>query len=374
MVGRVTVKLSHEDVVHFLKEKGLTLLTKKYKGSVQTLDYKCDTCDEHDTCTMGNRKTRKIWCKVCDEGAHTALTLKIVAARFARRGFKLLETEFTDVITPMKYECGCGTIDYMPYQRMMKSPAGCKECAEKRRKAECLEKYGTTHPQKSKVIREKTKATCLEKYGVENTFQHPEFKQKIKDTFMEQHGVTSPMHVPEFIEKQKQTMITNYGVGNAMQNPEVRARASQTCMDRYGVDNPQKVPEFYDKAQNAFKKKDFTFPSGRIIRVQGYEPQALDILVQTYDENQIIADSRENIPVITYDFEGKSCKFYPDVFIPHKNKIIEVKSTYTYLSYEEKNQAKIAATTAQGYNLEYWIFAKKGRSAELVRIISTSGD
>ena len=63
---------------------------------------------------------------------------------------------------------------------------------------------------------------------------------------------------------------------------------------------------------------------------------------------------------------GKESTFYPDIYIPSENKIIEVKSTFTYDKFEEKNEEKLTSTAAQGYNIEYWIFNKKGKLLKLM--------
>lgn len=361
-------RLTYIQVVHRLLEKNLTLLTKTYKNASQKLEYRCNSCKTLDICTMQTYKTRKIWCKVCTEGAHCALTYPMIKERFAKRGFILLSKEYKNASEKLKIQCKCGQVSKISYQRLMKDAEGCRECAEARRKKNCIEKYGVDHPRKSKEIQKKTRETCMKIYGVDNPSKSAKIIQKIKDVHMKKYGVTSPMHVPEFVEKQRLTMQRKYKVDNCMQNKEVRAKASQTCMDRYGVDNPSKVPEFYEKANNAWKKKDYVLPSGKVLHLQGYENHALDILLQMYDEEQIVMDDRseQGVPTIDYTYNGKKCKFYPDCYIPHKNKIIEVKSTYTYSKFEEKNEEKLKETSKQGYKIEYWIFGKKG---ELERII-----
>jgi hypothetical protein len=39
--------------------------------------------------------------------------------------------------------------------------------------------------------------------------------------------------------------------------------------------------------------KDYTMPSGKIIRVQGYEIFALDLLLRTYKEEDLIINLKE---------------------------------------------------------------------------------
>ena len=79
------------------------------------------------------------------------------------------------------------------------------------------------------------------------------------------------------------------------------------------------------------KSKEYIFPSGNIILVQGDEPYALDELIinENIDETNIITGCK-NVPEIWYtDGLGKKHRHYVDIFIPSQNKCIEVKSTWT---------------------------------------------
>jgi uncharacterized protein YcfL len=67
----------------------------------------------------------------------------------------------------------------------------------------------------------------------------------------------------------------------------------------------------------------------------------------------------KNVPTIWYyDEEGKKHRHYVDIFIPSKNKCIEVKSTWTA---QKKNIfIKQKAAKELGYHYEIWIYDKKG--------------
>lgn len=135
-----------------------------------------------------------------------------------------------------------------------------------------------------------------------------------------------------------------------------------TMIERYGVANATHAPELFKKLQNSsFKWKQFTLPSGRVINVQGFETFALRDLVKVYDEKYIKAGrSAKDIPVISYTFDGKNKKYYPDIYISAENKIIEVKSVYTYNLHLKQNHAKRDACLDQGYKFEFMIYNKKG--------------
>lgn len=226
-------------------------------------------------------------------------------------------------------------------------------------KKTCLERYGTETPLICDNIKEKIKKTFLEKYNVEYYSQTEEYKNKHKETCLKKYGVESVLLVPEIKQKIKETFIKRYGAENPNKNPEVREKIRQTCLERYGVEYPSQNKEIQERTQkNAKKYKEYTMPSGKIIKVQGYEPFALDELVKMYEESDIITD-RKDIPRITYTIEDKQKYYFPDIYIKSLNKIIEVKSTWTYKSKLGNIKEKQAATKLEGYDYEIWVYDKK---------------
>jgi len=111
-------------------------------------------------------------------------------------------------------------------------------------------------------------------------------------------------------------------------------------------------------AKSSVLFKDYTLPSGNIIRIQGYEYIALDELVKIYKEDDILTNRRD-MPKIKYILNGKEKRYYPDIWIKSKNIIIEVKSDYTYKKDLIKNIMKALATRKLKYNFEFWIYDNK---------------
>lgn len=68
--------------------------------------------------------------------------------------------------------------------------------------------------------------------------------------------------------------------------------------------------------------------------------------------------------MICLDFEGKKRRYYPDIFIPHQNRIIEVKSKYTFEKDKEKNLLKSLACKKLGFNFEFRIYKNNGQLLE----------
>ena len=112
---------------------------------------------------------------------------------------------------------------------------------------------------------------------------------------------------------------------------------------------------------NTYVYKNYTMPSGKIIKYQGYENFALDLLIKDgIAESDIINDSKL-VPKLTYvDELGKTRKHIVDIYIPSKNLCIEVKSNYTLRIDYYNVLAKQKYAITQGYNYEIIVFDKFG--------------
>jgi hypothetical protein len=225
-----------------------------------------------------------------------------------------------------------------------------------------LNKYGVSHPMKSKEVINKTKTTNLTKYGCENVFQNNDIKNKIKTTCLSKYGVEHNMKLEANKEIFKNTCLNKYGVENPSQNPNIKNKKIQTSLKNWGVEYPSQNAEVSEKiTNNLHKMKDFTFPSGKTIKCQGYEPFAFQELINlNFNENDII-HKRTEVPCVWYfDNANKKRRYYVDIFIPSQNKCIEVKSMYIYKRNETINLLKKQATIDLGYNFEFWIYDTKG--------------
>jgi len=91
--------------------------------------------------------------------------------------------------------------------------------------------------------------------------------------------------------------------------------------------------------KSSFSKKEYTFPSGIVIEIQGYEPATIDILLKTYNEYDIETNSL-NMPEFWYREDYSWHRYFPDIYIKKDNLIIEVKSTWTFKLWFHKNILK----------------------------------
>jgi hypothetical protein len=115
----------------------------------------------------------------------------------------------------------------------------------------------------------------------------------------------------------------------------------------------------YDKQEKSSKRfKEFTFPSGNIRKIQGFEHLALEEIVKLYKEEDIITQ-RKYMPKIIYELNEKEHSYYPDIWIKSINKILEVKSNFIYEKELLKNKQKYIATKKLGYEFEFWIYSRE---------------
>lgn len=284
----------------------------------------------------------------------------------------------------INFKCSC-TKEYEKLFRDISYYGGafCKECCKKNKKEKikntCKTMYGVEnpsqlqeiknkkeetylknfgmHPRKTEEVKEKCRNTCIKKYNTDNPAKAQIIKNKIKNTFNKNYG-GHPMKDNKIKEKVKNTCFKKYG-GYPAESNDVKNKMINTFMEKYGCFPTQtsKVMEKLIHSSKSYKK--YIMPSGKIRNIQGYEKFALDILLKEYNEEQIKTD-RSDIPRIKYINNNKIKYYFPDIYIPDKNLIIEVKSSWTYKLNEDINKIKENETKHQGYNFEFWIFDRKG--------------
>jgi hypothetical protein len=264
----------------------------------------------------------------------------------------------------IQFKCSCENNHEKRFINIIKKGgAFCKTCTKSNQliktKNTFIKKYGVDNPLKNNEIRDKIKKTCIQKYGKENVLLCREKQEKRLNTLFLNYGVINPSNSSKLQEKRKETFIKKYGVDNPLKNKEIKEKQDKTIIDRYGVKNISQLVEIQDKIQQSSRKfKDYKMPSGTIRRVQGYEPYAINELVKNHNEDDI-KTNRRDVPRILYNFNNKDKYYFPDIYIPSENKIVEVKSDYTYNNNLDINTLKKEACERAGYIYEFWIYNPK---------------
>lgn len=282
------------------------------------------------------------------------------------------------------YGCGQSATHFKPYSKKWcceKSQNQCPAIKAKQNTKEIiaarqegvLKKFGVSNVSKLASIKAKKIETCRRNFGVDNPQQSDIVRSKSIATNMKKYGGSNPRHDPRVVEKGKQTCMTLYGVDNGSKTIEAKRIISEkklsltpaekeavsnkrraTCLEVYGVSNVSQSKVVHSSKLRTSNSKIYTFPSGRTAKVQGYEPQILDELLRAGIKEHDIAVGLD-VPVISYEFEGKTRQYFPDIYIKSQNWIIEVKSLYTFNLCREQNLKKRVATKNSGYSFSFAI-------------------
>lgn len=141
------------------------------------------------------------------------------------------------------------------------------------------------------------------------------------------------------------------------ENPEYKEKLSIAGTRNWGNE------EYADRClKNQYGYKDFVFPSGNAVRVQGCEDLILSQLLNEYAESEISVGVKQifkKIGKIYYTENGIERVYWPDIYIEKTNTIIEVKSSYTFEKWIDRNELKKQACIDRGFNFEYRIVQRK---------------
>lgn len=347
-----TQELSYTTAKNYFIQYGCELLTPKedYKNTKTKVKWKC-VCGIISECIFSGYKGSKTHlCKKCgyearkennmekfgveNVGQLKKYSYKEVKEYYESQECELISKEYKNAHGILIYKCKCGNTNESRYCDFKNKDSRCRECGKESRAKTNLEKYNSEFASQNKIVKQKMKISNLAKYGVEYACQSEIVKEKIKKSNLEKYGVEYSLSSKIVREKIENTNLTQYGFRNVSQNREILYKMLVQ------------------------KSKDYKLPSGKIIKIDGYEHFALNILLKTYKENEIITCLLK-VPAIIYKMDNKHV-YYPDIYIPKENKIIEVKSKYYFDLKKNKNIAKKEACLKAGYNFEFWIFDKDG--------------
>jgi hypothetical protein len=182
-----------------------------------------------------------------------------------------------------------------------------------------------------------TKESNLVNYGTPSTNSLSSVKEKIKHSMLEKHGVSSYTISKDFIKKSEETKTIKYGSPKFV-NPDKGKKTKlnkygdenynnhdkfiETCIKKYGVEHVMQNKEIFEKQQlNSYGLKKYKHL---------YYRGTYELLFITEFEKLFDINDLENGFAIKYYNEGKPKIYFPDFIIKSRNKIIEIKSSWTY--------------------------------------------
>jgi len=404
------MKYNSESLLTYCNDNHITLIDTSINNIIRResyINFNCINCFKEFTKSFRQLVKTGAYCQVCmniivkNKIKETKVKYDInILINFCNENNILLIDDYSnkyinrnsEIEGICKTNC-CENIFKKSFRELLKINGFCKDCSKENGKAKIIEtnikKYGVDNPMKNENFKNKQKQTMINKYGVEHNSQSEVIKNKKQDTCIKNFGVLCPLKSPEIREQIKQTNLIKYGVENPQQNLNIRNKNYETNLKKYGVKHFMQTDEFKNKVvqtnlkkygvphhsqnpevsenmiKNAYNRKTYVLPSGKIIFIQGYENFMLDYLlsVEKIDENEIIT-KRNEVPEIWYnDKMQKQRRHYVDFYIKSQNRCIEVKSMFTN---QEKNNVfeKQKAAKDLGLNYEIWIFNKLGNLIE----------
>lgn len=160
----------------------------------------------------------------------------------------------------------------------------------------------------------------LARYGQEHAWNGPHGSRSCDLTKLRKYGSANFANK----EKSRATRLAKYG--DAHFN---RAKCRETNLTRYGVEYPLQNAEILQRNHlSGLRCRDYTMPSGRVVQIQGYEGHALDWLLKTHDESELLV-SKTDVRSFPYSLDGKVRRYFPDIWVPSQSLVYEVKSAYT---------------------------------------------
>ena len=157
----------------------------------------------------------------------------------------------------------------------------------------------------------------------------------------------NPFNLKEIQDKIKNTILLKYNVANVMFDDDI----------------------FLKNLKNKYKKKIYSFPSGKTVFIQGYEHFCLNELLHIYNENNIFVNIKD-MPKFYYKYNNTKHRYYPDIMIKdiYETYFIEVKSNWTYNLDLNKNICKWRCVINSGFDLIIFIYDSNGIPISIISI------
>lgn len=196
-------------------------------------------------------------------------------------------------------------------------------------------KYGVDNASKSEVIKRRKEETCLKNFGVKYSAQSPEVIKRMEKTCLKNWGGKNYMKSEKGLKDFRKKMVAAIGYENPYQSPKIQDEIKKRNLERCGSEWP------------SHKAKPYKLPSGKIIEIQGYEPNFLDYVF----DNKLLSESEiEKCKIIIpyKSLDGKNRRYHPDFYIPKLNLIVEIKSTW-YEMKDKNVEEKMKATIKAGF-------------------------
>lgn len=324
------------------------------------------------------------------------LNIEEVKETIEKAGCKLVSTEYTTNKKPLNIICSCGNPEpfITTYCMFTLSGTRCKACRTDRLKKTNMERYNyefvSQRPDKKESALSGIRKYVLEEKKLSFSEVQDYFKSKgcevLDDESKYKHGNTKlnfrcvcgrngiisyhnfkrdrRCSNKECMDaRKKATNMIKFNSISYTGTPEYKERYKKTCLEKYNTENAMQSIDVQEKIEKSgHSYKSYTLPSGAQIKIQGYENLALDELLKTYTESQIKTSRKDQPEIWWTDEKGAKHRYFSDIFIPHENRIIEVKSTWTYKKGTHQGKLALQKETCErmGYTYTYMVYDDSG--------------
>jgi hypothetical protein len=325
------------------------------------------------------------------------LTYDDVKSYIESIGCKMVSTEYKSNKKPLEYLCSCGNPEVQKNTlSSIKLGIRCPKCRLDRMKATNKERFGyefvSQRPDKKESALKGIRKYIAEKKHTLEELQEYYKKEGCELLATEYTNCTVPMkflckcgrigenafaHFRDgqrcnakecMYARREETNYVLYGDTSYTRTDAYKVSYKATCLAKYNCEYAAQSPEVQakiEKTSHAFK--DYTMPSGNVVKIQGYEHYALDHLLKSYKEEHIAIGRKEQPELWWNDVSGKKRRYFSDFYIPHEDMIVEVKSTWTYKKGIEdgKLQKQKEAAHAAGHAYLLLVFNDRGEYTEV---------
>ena len=396
------ILVKEEEAMELTQKLGFKFLSMETVGDRRLIKYQC-VCGNESSTDLRNlkRPDRKSQCPRCQNDNYK-LDYDVLKKNFEDRNCVLLTSRenYQNNKQRLDFRCVCGETSTIVHHDLLRGRL-CMSCKNDRSKSTSMEIYGVDNPAKSEEIKQKIVDSMVKNHGVKYAQQKPEIRAKTDATSLEKYGKLRAFLLPEVFEKIRKTHKEKYGVEFPLQAQEIRDKItliygspnyiiSEHCKKRmqdkygseyfvtsqkyrefmletYGAESAMQCPELFRKAQStSFRRKPYISPDGKTFMVLGYEGAALDEILKEEGIKTVYAGEDPEIPVFQYvGDDDKTHYYYPDIYIPEENRVIEIKSVYTYNQDPEKTLCK-ALKVSENHLFELRLYNHKKEIVEIL--------
>ena len=190
--------------------------------------------------------------------------------------------------------------------------------------------------------------------GCPKCFQERRLKKLIKPIKDCLADVPNTIHTVGYVASSKKLQATCLVCGHEW-TPYAGRIAGKGCP----------VCSFYTRG---WKRKRVKRQGTVFSNLMGYEPQALDYILENNLASVKEIKIGKDVPRIKYSYRNTSKTYFPDMYIPTQNRIIEVKSIWTLImsGYVFKQiKAKRQATVLDGFRFSLLVMDRRGDRVKL---------